>query len=261
VLIGGVAVARPAHAIVYPTSLFPVQNFQSLFNTGALTQSAGQPGTSLYAHNAATSPWTLQSFPATAKHTGSTLFAEKPASFTDPFFKTAYRNIITTGTSQAEWVSPIASPDQSTNFEAAGDYVFQTTFTALTSASTGYLQAANLSFNFSADNYVRGITLNGHSIYANALTTDQLKTSTNVTTTNTSFFNFGTTTAAATNTLRFTVHNNGGPVMLLTQFTTETYQPVPAPPAAISLGIGGLVGMIGTGAARMRRLRNRKKSA
>jgi len=261
VLIGGVAVARPAHAIVYPTSLFPVQNFQSLFNTGASSQTAGNPGTSLYPHNGATSPWTLVSFPTGAKHTGSTMFAEKPGSFTTTFFKTAYRPIITTGTSQTEWISPIANPDLTANYENAGDYVFQTTFTALTSASTKYLQAANLSFNFSADNYVKGITLNGHSIYTNALTTDQLKVVTNVSTTNTSFFNFGSSAAAATNTLRFTVHNNSGPVMLFTQFTTETYQPVPAPPAAISLGIGSLVGMLGTGAARLRRQRNRKKSA
>ncbi|MBC8135811.1 MAG: hypothetical protein H8F28_08005 [Fibrella sp.] len=34
---------------------------------------------------------------------------------------------------------------------------------------------------------------------------------------------------------------------------TYTFQPVPAPPAAISLAIGGLVGLIGTGANRFRR--------
>lgn len=36
---------------------------------------------------------------------------------------------------------------------------------------------------------------------------------------------------------------------------TYTYQPVPAPPAAVSLGIGGLVGLVGTGANRLRRRR------
>lgn len=34
-----------------------------------------------------------------------------------------------------------------------------------------------------------------------------------------------------------------------------TFQPVPAPPAAVSLGIGGLVGLVGTGANRLRRRR------
>ncbi len=37
-----------------------------------------------------------------------------------------------------------------------------------------------------------------------------------------------------------------------------TFQPVPAPPAAISLGIGALVGLLSTGASRLRRRTKRK---
>ncbi len=37
------------------------------------------------------------------------------------------------------------------------------------------------------------------------------------------------------------------------------FQPVPAPPAAVSLVIGGLVGMIGTGASRLRRRTSKRK--
>jgi hypothetical protein len=58
----------------------------------------------------------------------------------------------------------------------------------------------------------------------------------------------------------FTTLSAGGN-FTATQVTTDdgtfaveyTFQPVPAPPAAISLGIGGLVGLIGTGAKRIRR--------
>jgi hypothetical protein len=39
-----------------------------------------------------------------------------------------------------------------------------------------------------------------------------------------------------------------------------TFQPVPAPPAAVSLAIGGLVGMVGTGVSKMR-ARRRKPAA
>jgi len=263
VLIGGMALVRPAQAITYPVSAFPIQNFQSLFNTGASAQTPGNPGLSLYPNDGSTSPWTLQSFPAGTLHTGSTTYGERPTTFSTPFFQAAYQPIVNTGNNRVEWISPVQNPTITANYEPGGDYVFQTTFLAQTGVtpSTGYLQQASLAFNFAADNYVTGITLNGHSIYTNALTVNQLHTLTAVSTTNASFFNFGTTAGAATNTLRFTVHNTNGPVMLYTQFTSETYQPVPAPPAAISLGIGSLVGMIGTGAARMRRQRNRKKSA
>lgn len=41
---------------------------------------------------------------------------------------------------------------------------------------------------------------------------------------------------------------------------TGSFQPVPAPPAAVSLAIGGLVGMIGTGVGKMR-ARRRKPAA
>ncbi len=39
---------------------------------------------------------------------------------------------------------------------------------------------------------------------------------------------------------------------------TYTYQPVPAPPAAVSLGIGSIVGLLGTGVNRLRRRAKRK---
>lgn len=40
---------------------------------------------------------------------------------------------------------------------------------------------------------------------------------------------------------------------------TATFQPVPAPPAAVSLGIGGLVGLTGTGVGKMRRRASKQK--
>ncbi|MBC7805949.1 MAG: hypothetical protein H7145_07340 [Akkermansiaceae bacterium] len=43
----------------------------------------------------------------------------------------------------------------------------------------------------------------------------------------------------------------------LDQVEMGQFQPVPAPPAAISLGIGGLVGLLGTGAGKLRARRKR----
>lgn len=45
----------------------------------------------------------------------------------------------------------------------------------------------------------------------------------------------------------------------VTLSVTYTFQPVPAPPAAVSLGIGGLVGMVGTGVNRFRRRTAKRK--
>jgi hypothetical protein len=39
-------------------------------------------------------------------------------------------------------------------------------------------------------------------------------------------------------------------------FSSTSFQPVPAPPAAVSLAIGGVVGLLGT---RLRRLRAKKQ--
>ena len=246
-MIAGLTLGSISGAFARPTTI-PID----VFNTGVDAS-----------HNVLTpgSPdihWSLISYPTQANGGSPTVTGMVPSS-SSLVVETPHPAWLP-NQATSTWIGPTQSPN--TDFFQEGDYVYQTTFNL-----TNYDQVNDhptLNFSFAADNHVSDISLNSTSIYSNPYTlpltgglgsgaqSGDYSGLTSGSTTNAAAFHNGANTV--TITLRNGDGSGGdynGPTGLQAQLT-GTLQPVPAPPAAISMGIGSLVGLITTGVRRRR---------
>jgi hypothetical protein len=264
VVVAGLA-ARPANAIsssimqLYNTGNSVVWNSTSAqLSAGLLQQSPSQTATSDASH------WVLAAVPSAYTNPSGTPFATQLSTLPGAY---ADHSLSSDQSLGAEWITPNKTGGSTV---PSGNYIYQQSFTLTGGTPTGSsIGVADLNFSFLADQYISSIVLNGTvandavtggtAIYtASSSPSPQYSALTTVNYSSTAGYKISS--SGATNTLTFVVkapYSRGG---LFVKFNNATYQPVPAPPAAISLGIGSLVGMIGTSSRRLRsRLRLRKK--